>query len=109
MNEREREPTLKERVEIFRAAYVETIKPAIVACNYFGAFGELGNHIHVLERDERQMYGEIHCAGGVMAAARVLQQKLEAIVFDNAKPDIDHIIEMLEAYMAQTKLPMRPR
>jgi len=30
MDEREREPTLKERVEIFRTVYADTIKPAIL-------------------------------------------------------------------------------
>ena len=81
MDEREREPTLKERVEIFRTVYADTIKPAILNGRQIIAFGELGNHIYVLERDERELQGEIQCAGGMMAAARVLQKKLEAICF----------------------------
>jgi len=99
---------LFKKFEILRKEYDEVIKPSIAAGRYLMAWLELSNHIGMLANEGKLLYLQVKGSMEMMAAARVLQEKLETLAEGGEEQNIGRAVATLDGYMAQTKLPMRP-
>ncbi len=96
--------TIQQEVGKLSDHYRKVVRPMIDEGQYMMAYLEFGNVVFAMESRRQELIFEVHCGLSYIAAARVLEERLETAT---SFSDVRSAVETFEAYAAQIRLPKR--